>query len=340
MYFLAFDFDGTVADTFTKSPSGIGVKEAYEQAILDIFGEEGKNIYNELGRLKNRAPSELVKAILDHAQELSKREELIKRAKEFYITFKNDLTGLVPEKKGVPLQWPEPPEDSPEKIIAELLVRKKLEILSDEIGKQFPDGSLWPRPCAGFIPFWWELQSIKNECGITTAIISSGHEKFIEKVFSIYGLPLPNILVTEDDIRGRKYPQEMERRVKPGELSFALAHQQWLRRIGKEPTTYTIEDLKSQRPYEVYFGDDPNKDGEMARKAGVIFGWYNPKGESITTSSTSISFKFFGFEDWQRVAEILTEQSNALREGRPLYEIFLSQKQLIGEGGSMHPERG
>lgn len=57
---LLFDFDGTCFKTFDKSPAGLDVNLATEKAIYNIFGPKGIHIYNEIGGLCNRAPSELI----------------------------------------------------------------------------------------------------------------------------------------------------------------------------------------------------------------------------------------------------------------------------------------
>jgi len=58
---LATDFDGTVAQTFEKSPSGIGVHEAYDQAIDEVFGPDAVDRYHAGGGLNNRSVIEVVK---------------------------------------------------------------------------------------------------------------------------------------------------------------------------------------------------------------------------------------------------------------------------------------
>ena len=54
------DFDNTVALTFEKSPNGIGVDEAYNMAITEMFGVQALEEYQGRGGLRNRAPIEVV----------------------------------------------------------------------------------------------------------------------------------------------------------------------------------------------------------------------------------------------------------------------------------------
>jgi hypothetical protein len=60
---LATDFDGTVAQTFEKSPSGVGVDEAYDQAIDEVFGPNAVDRYHADGGLKNRSVVEVVRGL-------------------------------------------------------------------------------------------------------------------------------------------------------------------------------------------------------------------------------------------------------------------------------------
>ena len=128
-YLLGFDFDGTIAQTFEKSPKGIGVTEAYRLAISDIFGPEVLAIYDTQGGLKNSAPSELIHSLMGEGG----NELLVRNAEQFFNTHKEELINLVPEGKGVPLEWTPAQQ---EKIMGELLVRQKLHYLMGEIGTQ------------------------------------------------------------------------------------------------------------------------------------------------------------------------------------------------------------
>jgi FMN phosphatase YigB (HAD superfamily) len=62
---FVLDFDGTVADTFTPSPSGVGVSEAYEYAIQEVFGEATLQHYLASGGLQNRSPRAVVESLQD-----------------------------------------------------------------------------------------------------------------------------------------------------------------------------------------------------------------------------------------------------------------------------------
>lgn len=66
---LVFDFDGTIADTTTPSPSGIDVPTASDLAVKEVLGKDAFDLYQQkLGGLQNRAPIELVRLILEQAK--------------------------------------------------------------------------------------------------------------------------------------------------------------------------------------------------------------------------------------------------------------------------------
>lgn len=308
-YLFAFDFDGTIARTFEPSPSGIGVNEAYARAIFDVFGQEGLDTYRSLGGLGNRAPQELVALLLDKARHIAGN------AYGFFSKNRDSLSGLVLNDESVSLVWN---YNNSVSDITELLVRQKLVYLLDQIGTKFPDGQVWPRPCGSFVDFWSTAHKLQEQgINLVTAIISSGHQAFIEKTFKKWGLVGPNILVTDDDIRSRQYPREPERKIKPGLFPFALAHHKWLR---MQADALSVEEVKKSRSNIIYFGDDFKRDKEMARNAGVVFGWFTENGSNIN----GYGGDDFTFGNWAYVSSILSKNQQLMKEGRPVCEIFES----------------
>ncbi len=167
-------------------------------------------------------------------------------------------------------------------------VGKKLKIYMTQIGTRFPNGQVWPRPTTGFLDFWQALEN-KDLC-ISTAIISSGHRDFIERTFEVWDTKVPDILVTEETIRERHYPVPLEAMFKPGLLPFALAHRAWL---GSKDIS-----ARSSKKNVVYFGDDPKKDLEMARRAGIAFGLYTQKPQEEVGYG-------FSFSNWDIITQKL-----------------------------------
>lgn len=317
-HLLSFDFDGSIARTFQPSPNGVGVHEAYALAIHDIFGSEGMQIYDNLNGLKNRAPTELTHLLLDNGS-----DELVQNATRFFTEQSHNLNGFVPPDKGVPLIWN---SSDPYTVISELLVRQKLSYLLDQVGAESADGYMWPQPCRGFIPFWESVQELKeNDIPITTAIISSGHQTFIEKFFDQWQLKQPDIMVTEDDIRGKRNPRDISRRVKPGQFPLAAAHLSWLKSLGYDLYSINPELARETRNRIIYFGDDPIKDGKLAN-GRVVFGLMN---EDENLPRENVVPNSFRFHDWTQISDILNAHQSELKNGISFQELFIESNMQI-----------
>lgn len=65
----AADFDQTLALTFTTAPTGIGVHEAYAQAIDALYGPTALDRFHADGGLRNRAVSEVVQDLFPDMQD-------------------------------------------------------------------------------------------------------------------------------------------------------------------------------------------------------------------------------------------------------------------------------
>lgn len=269
-YLFVSDFDGTVANTFAESPNGINVDMAYEYAIKKLFGELGLKVYQQIGGLQNQAPEELVLNILRQADN---RGILIKNAEQCFVKYGKTLANLVPEGKGSPLEWILSDLEN-HRTITEMLVLLKMSFLINEIGARYNDDTSWPEACPGFINFYGFLEKLNNDGGldIQFAILSSGHDIFIQKTFELWGLKAPKIMLTDDDMRGANYPESMDRRVKPSSYLFDLIQFQWLNSFMQlDNSARSIEQILYYRDRMAYFGDDLIKDGKLARNARVPF---------------------------------------------------------------------
>lgn len=259
MKLIIADFDGTLADTFQPSPNGIGVTEAYETSILNIFGKKGVSIYQQIGGLNNRAPSEVITDLLASAGE--SYEEMITNAKSFHKRQNGTLAGLVPYGKGAGLNWI---NGRTNVVLSEMLVLRKLQILSNEIGCN------WPKPFKGVVSFLNQC----NQRSIKFALLTSGHELFIEKVFQHWGVEKP-IMVTDDDLRGNTPYLS-----KPNAALMDLV-------LKKVP-----EGIPA-----IYLGDDPVKDGGFAENTGIPFGWFNPSKKKFDGILPENTLQFQSWDD-------------------------------------------
>ena len=314
-YLFVLDFDGTAANTFEPNPKGVGVHEAYQLAVKDIFGQTGLEIYEKAGGLQNRAPEEIVSLIL------TENSQMIRQAEACFDQKNKTLKRLVPEGKGASLEWISGDNKRLQKTIAEMLVLIKLSYLMDEIGTSFPDGAVWPQPCAGFLDFIRAIEGLRTEgLDIQNAIISSGHDEFIKKTFVVWGLDPLRIMLTDDDMRGRSYPAEFQKRVKPSSYLFDIIQSQWIA-DGILFSEYArhIELIFETRKGMMYFGDDWIKDGGLARNAGVPFGLFDPE-QNFDCKRGNCSFMF---KDWRKVAEFFRQDDvrKLLGEGQSMAEV-------------------
>lgn len=230
------DFDRTVAETFAVPHGGLGVTEAYEQAIEVVFGAEARRKYVDNGGLENRAPLEVVK-------------ELIGDANASTDTVQRALLKLN---------------------------KTKLDILVGQIGMKLHENgdATWPQPTEGYIELLQALQ-VANRAETTPvqhAILSSGHTVFIEATYAHWqdrfgDLLLPLTVVTTDDTENLStvFCLSPDQLVKPSKHLMTAT----INRLLGEETSRRLGD--EQRAQTLYVGDDEIKDGELAKNADVDF---------------------------------------------------------------------
>lgn len=308
-YLFLCDYDRTLFNTKKRSPNGIGLEEGYEHAVTQIFGPKGLAHYQDEGGLQNRAPSEVVVSLM-------KRDTgLIGHAREKHAELSLSLENL-PATLSVP--WD---EASLVFLLAEMLVHFKLQLFLGEIG---PD---WPRPYPGVCDFFHTVADLRVKEGlpIQTGILSSGHTPFIEKTLSLWEIPNPRIMITDDDIRHLKYPKNPKSKVKPAPFPFRLLQARWLKQLnGYNPIC--LSQVRASLPRMMYFGDDSEKDGGLARNVGVPFGWYqgNEKGKPGFSPNQQFPEGSFSFPDWTNLCDFIGQSSvkKLFFSGTPLAEIF------------------
>lgn len=336
-YLFCLDFDWNMFDTGIKipkteeNPDGMNVPIAIGLSIKEVFGQAGVRAYEAVGGFKNQAPLEVIHQMF--ATEW--REQMIANAQKFLEENFHLLQGLVPEGKGFPLTAE---SAITEQVAAELMVRVKLKFLMDEIGGSTPEG-IWPPPCKGFIEFWQYLHKVKDLLEIETAIITSGHDEFIKKVFAVYGLPFADFMMSEDDSRGIP-GLSVEHAVKPGLFPLSMIAQAWIAKIleGESlnenelrqiQTLLLLEDPKFEMfkqiieyavetgLHMVHFGDDPRKDGLMAERAGIPFIHYIPEGKTFDFPYSAN----LRMESWLAMIKFLEDNEGHLLEGRPFTKM-------------------
>ena len=305
--FFFFDFDGTIAHTFLHIPNEEAniVVSAYSQALSLIWGKESYELLHSVNGLQNRAPGELIRAILDQSErEFSgSRQSLIAKAKAtFHEKFMGKpmnerLSACVAQGKGFPWVWD---DKKPEQTITEFLVRAKLNTLLVKIGEHYPT------PCPGFKHFYQKLQYHGQETGdaIVPGIISSGHEVFIQQTFATWKMECPSLLLTDDDLRGSSKIDYVQA-AKPNPILVDMLYRLWLKNQYSQLTARQFEEFKKvAQARTIYFGDDLKKDGGLAQNAGIRFGHFNPNHDPEKDDQTGVPDNFT-FYDWRQASEIL-----------------------------------
>jgi len=163
-YLLGFDFDGTAFDTFSPSSQKIGIAEAYEIAIRDMFGDKVANLYHNSGGHAGLGPTQIIERLFlsSRAYDILSPIKLILKARKFYMDHFEVFNQYIPDGKGVDInswKWRRNTE-----MIAEILVRRKLHYLLPQIGTLLQsEGDIWPQPTKGFIDFWKALSLVRDK---------------------------------------------------------------------------------------------------------------------------------------------------------------------------------
>ena len=277
-HLIVCDFDRTLADTFMPSPSGMQVSKAYDLAVFSVFGEAGYSLFR--GALGG----------------IKNREpgELV-----------NDLFSTA-KRLGIFLSR----RCSPVHELTELLVQKKLSFLLPEISREWP-------PLYDGVKEFFDLAH-QGELPIEIAIVSSGHDEFIRRVFEVNGLPAPSNLVTSDAIR--RVDGVMNRPLhKPYPYQLALAHQRWLKNNNSYSSSEGFTGRSRQKPFMMFIGDDPVKDGELALRSRIPFGFV-PFANPSFIPSPSKGQMFV--PDFKFLIRFLNQHRTALLEGKSFAEVL------------------
>jgi phosphoglycolate phosphatase-like HAD superfamily hydrolase len=265
---VAIDWDGTIADTFAPSPNGWSVEQGYRHALGVLFDE--RDLFERIGGLRNRAPGQVIAAVLELDRALAARGE------KYYREHREELASYVPRGKGMRRNA------GTVALLTEALVRIRLQYLLPEIS------SRWPRPFDGVLEALADVRAL----GYRVAVISSGHTTFIEKCLRVWNTPAPNFLVTDDDMRALGLPPD--RCSKPNRILIETM----LRQAYLSTCANLCNAAYSVR---VFVGDCPIKDRGLAANAGVPFAWFNPRAMPIPDGFGRNEFQFSSWRDLPRL---------------------------------------
>ena len=312
MHLLVCDFDGTMANTMRAQDqygNEIGVLPACDFAVEQMFGAEGLAYYRETGGLRNETPGQVVRRVL------SFDPKMVEVGRDFFFRNSSKYEGHVPLGLGGSFEWVDGCEDV---ALTELWVRLKLQRLTDQIGTETVDGSIWPDEMPGLSDFWRHASGDEQ---IVIGVVSSGHDLFISKWLEARGLVQPDILISDDIIRGLSYPEGQSYLSKPGPLPLHLAYEGFRNLYGDELDSF------------VMIGDDAYKDGRMAWRGGAQFIHFDGRRED-----PFIHFDHeLRFNDWSYLQEALEHTHTTMRDGVGLYELV--RELLSSEIGRRGVER-
>ncbi len=150
----------------------------------------------------------------------------------------------------------------------------RLDILIGQIGSE------WPEPTKGFIAFAKALEDSKKEGSpISSIIISSGHDPFIQRTYDVWGVEKPDVILAQEQISTLAEKQGIATPVKPDPILMLWAYNAW-RSLHALPEAKRLssEDI----PRIIYAGDDSEKDGKLARSQGVLFKLIRPEDAAKT----------------------------------------------------------
>lgn len=274
------DFDNTQALTFEGGPGIITVEQAYDDAILKIFGPNAVAFYRKQGGHLNRTPAEIAESVIPYTDEPGIFSKITVLMEIGYPTadILADIdrnTHRTNSRVTYPLN---PHADEPQTIrleaeelqaVVQLLIDSKLEPLVSQIGTRLSKDEFWPRPVPGFLDFYRLLQQAAS---LDSAVISAGHTDFIRKAYELWEVPDPDIFVTSETISllGLEKHYTASELAKPSPIVMDMATQQWRRMYGLPADHVTINQV-------VYVGDSKEKDGGLAANSGATFFHINPE---------------------------------------------------------------
>lgn len=235
------DFDGTMYNTFEQAPAqGIyGVDEAYRMSIE-------KTLYFDKDAMRKYA---------DQGEHQNRTPLEI-------------VDALVPNCTSQGL----------EHLTADL-VRAKLDILENQIGKPLGDGAVWPRPMPGFVDYYqFATAGSQTSIPVVKGVLSAGHASFIRKCLTLSGLEQPDVMITDETIRGLNSILPPDQLSKPALLPLQIAKLQW---VSIYDRTGSVDlNCPEVNDRTTVIGDSEEKDGGLARNAGVEFIHVTPENSA------------------------------------------------------------
>ena len=237
---LGSDFDNTKFLTLQSEadPHILSVNQIYAFGIDQVLGRSFHNRFLAEGGHNNRAPAEIIEALVPEMT----TEEVNEHTRKLVTAKLEILCSQIGSPLASGSTWPEP---------------------TPGFARFWEDLSNYNQ---------------SHDKPITTVDISAGHVPFIHQAYDHHGLERPDLVITDEWLVDELDLGDMpvKERTKPAPLPLEVAVSYWISNLNLakefDPNHYDSE-LRSRI---IYTGDSDEKDGGLARNFGVDFVLLDP----------------------------------------------------------------
>jgi hypothetical protein len=196
-----------------------------------------------------------------------------------------------------------PPDKEEVREAAAFVTRRKLEVVSSAIGKPLEDGTPYPRQSEGFSETWMGVYAAQEEgFPLGKAVVSSGHTEYEQRVFDMWGLPQPDMYLTDDVVNAMALQIPWVDQVKPSPMLVEVAQTIHAYKLKRTHEAFKNSNLLASSIRTIYVGNAP-QDEQLARNARIAYTNVGPNRQR---------------EAWYEAAEFL---------GIEFYVVRYAQKQ-------------
>lgn len=178
----------------------------------------------------------------------------------------------------------------------------------------------WPPLLPGVRDFFIKVE--QGVLPIDIAIVSSGHDEPIKKVFETNGLRVPENLVTSDGLRRRSLPPQRDR-FKPHTFQLAEAHFNWEAEVRRNASYSDGAKIPHSKDKIIYVGDDPIKDGLLALNARIPFVYIPQSENGFNPDERKGQLQL---EDFEELSLFILASRNRLKAGESFSRIFFGRE--------------
>jgi hypothetical protein len=164
-----------------------------------------------------------------------------------------------------------PGDDKEVKTAAAFVTMRKLDVISGGIGRPLKDGTPYPRQSEGFAETWMGVHTAQEEgFPIGKGVISAGHTEYEQKVFDMWGLPQPDMYLTDDVVTAMALQIPWADQVKPSPMLVEVAQTLHAYELRRKYEAFRNSNLLANSVRTIHVGD-AEKDRQLARNAGIAY---------------------------------------------------------------------